>query len=184
MPKQTYAEYVAQEFKKVEGQPDMEKYLVDNLKLDKSYVAPTDDDRMLNVRALAIEFKDSKIPEQVLPLGTDAERKAAPNTTLTIPQGSDFRLRLEFRAQHYILHDFAMHSTVKKFGKKVADDTEKLGSYNPSVAFDTKFLPRNGYNTAPSGMLARGTYTSKVVFASSDAEDGLLTITYKTQITK
>jgi Rho GDP-dissociation inhibitor len=156
--------------------------LKNNMGLDPEYKAPIGDDRLLNIQSITIEFKDHKVPA-VLPYSTDAEQKAAANTVLTIKEGTEFRVKVTFRAQHYIVSGLTLRSSIKSGFTTVAEDENMLGSFNPTTGFKDVFLPRNGWNEAPSGMIARGTYVSTMLFKSDDNQN-LLTISYKTKIDK
>jgi Rho GDP-dissociation inhibitor len=57
---------------------------------------------------------------------------------------------------------------VYKMGIKVSNDTTMLGSYAPSPNPTTVDVPRNEWLECPSGMLARGNCSGKVVFLDDD----------------
>ena len=177
-----YVDFVQDEIKKCNGDEGMINMLTKQLGLDPDYVEPENDSRLLNVQSITIEFKEHKV-DQVLPFSTDAEQKAAAETVLTVKEGVQFRVKVTFRGQHYIINDLKLKSTIKKFGKTVAEDEEMLGSYNPTTNFKDVYLPSRGYNDAPSGMLGRGTYGSTMTF-TNDKKETLLTINYKTAIAK
>ncbi len=57
---------------------------------------------------------------------------------------------------------------VFKMGIKVSNDTTMLGSYAPSPTPTTVDVPRNDWLECPSGMLARGNCSGRVVFLDDD----------------
>jgi Rho GDP-dissociation inhibitor len=57
---------------------------------------------------------------------------------------------------------------VHKMGIKVSNDTTMLGSYAPSPNPTTVDVPRNDWLECPSGMLARGSCSGRVVFLDDD----------------
>jgi Rho GDP-dissociation inhibitor len=178
---------VRQEFKKVEGDPNMVKMLRDSLGLDPDYKEPTDDTRQLNIQTITVEFKEHKV-EQVVSLRTLAEQRNAVhqhdgNAKVYVKEGCEFKVRVNFRAQHYIIAGLKVRSTIKRMRKTIAEDEEKLGSYNPTTQFKDLCLPTNGYNVAPSGYLLRGTYLATLVF-SSDEVTNLLTVNYQVIVQK
>lgn len=55
-------------------------------------------------------------------------------------------------------------------GKTIAKDEEMLGTYPPKNEFQALEIPRLDWNEAPSGMIARGEYKSKMKFMDDDAK--------------
>eukprot|EP00343_Euplotes_focardii_P012525 CAMPEP_0205831210 /NCGR_PEP_ID=MMETSP0206-20130828/43404_1 /ASSEMBLY_ACC=CAM_ASM_000279 /TAXON_ID=36767 /ORGANISM="Euplotes focardii, Strain TN1" /LENGTH=158 /DNA_ID=CAMNT_0053135631 /DNA_START=22 /DNA_END=495 /DNA_ORIENTATION=+ len=151
-----------QRFEEEAKDPAMVAYLK-SLGLDPDYKGPADDPRILNLKQLAIVFKDGSKP-QVIPLSTEKDVAAAKKTVLEIKQGCEYRVELTFRVQHDMLPGFGMKNTISSRLAKLEESVEKLGSYPPSNEFKTLPLPAKEWLEAPAGFLARGTYKCKVEF--------------------
>jgi len=77
-------------------------------------------------------------------------------------------MRVSFRVQHDVLLGFQIENQIYKGGAKIAKDKEMLGTYPPRNEFQTVDIPRNGWNEAPKGMIARGDYKAKMKFIDDD----------------
>ena len=89
---------------------------------------------------------------------------------------------LSFRVNHEILTGLKFVNRTKKgiFGQ-----TEELviGSFAPATEPYKFVFPRYGYNSAPSGMMYRGSYKATDKFVDSDGNMHL-SYEYKVQITR
>eukprot|EP00010_Vexillifera_abyssalis_P009437 CAMPEP_0201545664 /NCGR_PEP_ID=MMETSP0173_2-20130828/2109_1 /ASSEMBLY_ACC=CAM_ASM_000268 /TAXON_ID=218659 /ORGANISM="Vexillifera sp., Strain DIVA3 564/2" /LENGTH=189 /DNA_ID=CAMNT_0047954127 /DNA_START=242 /DNA_END=811 /DNA_ORIENTATION=- len=173
-------------FNKEASDKSMIDYFV-SLGLDPEYKPPSDDDRLVVVNQFEVVFKEGHDPI-VLKFETDADIKAAKKTAITIKEGCSFKFRVTFRVQHEIVLGFKIHNSVKKMGKTIAKDTEMLGTYPPSNDFKAVEVPRNDWNEAPTGAMARGEYKSKMEFTDDDLEKNEkpahLSFEYKIKIAK
>ncbi|XP_063934081.1 uncharacterized protein LOC135145879 [Zophobas morio] len=173
----------AEAFKKEADDPSMQAYLR-SLGLDPDYVPPSDDPRRVVVKSLSIVFKEHG-PSAVIDFNTDydgTEKTVIKHKEpLIIKEGTEFKMLVEFRVQHQIVHGFKIHSTVKKMGASIVDETVMLGSYPPSNNFKTVTI--QDYQPAPSGTLGRGEYMSHMKFLD-DTKKLYLDIEYKIKISK
>ena len=82
-------------------------------------------------------------------------------------EGCHFKFRLSFRVQHEIVAGIKFVNRVRK---AVFSQSEELviGSYPPASTPHVFEFPRSGFNEAPSGMMARGTYHARDQFVDSD----------------
>lgn len=148
------------QFEKEKGDPAMIAYLK-QLGIDPDYVPPKDDPRRVVISEFSIIFKDGHEPI-VLKFNNEEDVKNAKKTPLVIKEGAEFKIKLMFRVQHNVVLGLKVLNTVSKMGKTLAKDEEMLGTYPPKNDFQSLEIPRLDWNEAPSGMIARGEYKSKM----------------------
>jgi Rho GDP-dissociation inhibitor len=159
-------------FQKEKDDPSMIAYLK-SLGIDPDYVAPKDDPRRVVIQEFAIIFKDYDRPA-VLKFASDEDIKNAKKTPLVIKEGCQYRMRVTFRVQHNVVLGFKIKNQIySSIGKKLAEDLEMLGTYPPKNEFQTVDIPKNDWNEAPSGMIARGSYKAKMRFMDDDGNSHL-----------
>jgi len=90
--------------------------------------------------------------------------------TVTIKEGIQYRLRIEFHVQRDIVTGLRYNQKTYRKGLQVDKMTQMLGSYGPRQEVHTHLTPMED---APSGMLARGTYNVKSVFCDDDKNEYL-----------
>ncbi|ELP89059.1 Rho GDP-dissociation inhibitor, putative [Entamoeba invadens IP1] len=157
----------ATDIAKNEKDPSLVAYLK-SLGMDPDYVPPKDDPRRVVISEFAVLFK-TRDPV-ILKLSTEADIAKAKSTPIPIKENEEFKMRVSFRVQHEPVLGLRIINTVSKLGKQVASDEEMLGSYPPKNEFQALELPKNDWNEAPSGMLARGEYKSNVKFTDDDKQ--------------
>merc|ERR1711953_65316 len=98
-------------FEKEKNDPEMLAYLK-SLGLDPDYVAPTDDPRRVVVQSLTIEFEDHE--PAVLNFDTaytgEEETHIKEKKPIIIKEGCQFKISVQFRVQHAIVHGFKIQS--------------------------------------------------------------------------
>merc|ERR1712196_278349 len=83
--------------------------------------------------------------------------------------GCNYRFQVSFKVQNEIVSGLKYKQVVKRKGIQVDKTEEMLGSYGPDLEkVNTIMLPKRTFETAPSGMLARGTYEAKASFVDDD----------------
>ncbi|KAH3743643.1 Rho GDP-dissociation inhibitor [Pelomyxa schiedti] len=156
---------LAAHYEKEKADPAMKKYL-ESLGIDPNYVGPADDPRRVVISEFAIIFRDH--PPVVLRFNNEDDVRRAASTPMVVKEGSEFKIRVTFRVQHNVVLGLKILNNVSKLGKTVASDEEMLGTYPPKNEYQTLELPRLDWNEAPSGMLLRGDYKSKMKFVDDD----------------
>eukprot|EP00727_Mastigamoeba_balamuthi_P009857 m51a1_g5494 putative rho gdp-dissociation inhibitor (189) ;mRNA; r:337246-337996 len=156
---------LTQQFEKEKNDPAMVAYLK-SLGIDPNYVAPKDDPRRVVINEFAIIFKDHD--PLVLKFATEDDVKNAKKTPLVVKEGTEFKIRVSFRVQHNVVLGLKILNNVSKMGKTVAKDEEMLGTYPPKNEFQSLEIPRLDWNEAPTGMLMRGEYKSRMRFVDDD----------------
>ena len=118
--------------------------------------AAVKDPRKVVVLSLAMEVEGR--PDVVLDLSAESQGKSS-SSSIVIKEGVDYRMKIQFKVQHDVVCGLKYLHVVKRAGIRVDKTEEMIGSYapNPTEVYEKKFLPEQ----APSGMLARGTYSVK-----------------------
>ncbi|KAI9009816.1 immunoglobulin E-set [Gaertneriomyces semiglobifer] len=124
---------------------------------------PSDDPRKVIVLSLAMETPDR--PDVVVDLSTPAAIAALKGQQMTIKEGAEYRLKVNFKVQHDVVSGLKYLHVVKRKGIRVDKAEEMLGSYGPSTETYEKKFPTE---VAPEGMLARGHYDVKSKFVDDD----------------
>eukprot|EP01115_Flamella_aegyptia_P008765 TRINITY_DN3662_c0_g1_i1.p1 TRINITY_DN3662_c0_g1~~TRINITY_DN3662_c0_g1_i1.p1 ORF type:complete len:203 (+),score=91.86 TRINITY_DN3662_c0_g1_i1:51-659(+) len=88
----------------------------------------------------------------------------------TLKEGCQYKLSVTFKVQHDIVSGLKYVNYVTKMGVKVSKDEIMIGSYAPQKDTYTSVFPRNGWDEAPSGMLARGKYKANSKFIDDDKQ--------------
>ncbi|KAK6356548.1 hypothetical protein TWF718_000901 [Orbilia javanica] len=99
---------------------------------------------------------------------TKTELTSLKNTPFVVKEKADYRIYVQFRVQHDVISGLKYIQVVKRKGIQVDKTEEMLGSYGPNnekTPFYSKTLP---IETAPDGLLGRGTYTAKSRFTDDD----------------
>ncbi|KAK8479654.1 hypothetical protein V6N12_060877 [Hibiscus sabdariffa] len=83
----------------------------------------------------------------------------------TLKEASHYRLKFTFQVSNNIVSGLRYTNTVWKTGVKVYSTKEMIGTFSPQLEPFTHEMPEE---TAPSGFLARGSYTAKSKFLDDD----------------
>jgi len=124
---------------------------------------PSDDPRKVVVEHLALEVRDRS--DVILDISTPQAVEAVKSHPFTIKEGVEYRLKVKFRIQHELVSGLKYLQVVKRKGIRVDKVEEMIGSYGPSAeSYEKKFIPEE----APSGFMARGSYSVKSRFTDDD----------------
>lgn len=83
----------------------------------------------------------------------------------TLKEGSHYRLKFSFQVGNNIVSGLRYTNTVWKTAVKVYSTKDMIGTFSPQPEPYTHEMPEE---TAPSGFLARGSYTAKSKFLDDD----------------
>ena len=84
---------------------------------------------------------------------------------ITLKEGTEYRLKLTFRVQNDVVSGLKYLQVVKRKGIRVDKTEEMVGSYGPRAEpYEKKF----GWESVPSGMIARGKYNVRSRFIDDD----------------
>ncbi|KAL3910709.1 MAG: hypothetical protein SGPRY_008959, partial [Prymnesium sp.] len=88
---------------------------------------------------------------------------------VAIKEGCEYRLQFEFTVQNELLSGLRYSRVVTRMGIQLENESHMLGSFAPDPhKVITVQVPRRDWEIAPSGMLARATYTVKSSFTDDD----------------
>uniref|UniRef100_A0A060T2P0 ARAD1C29546p n=1 Tax=Blastobotrys adeninivorans TaxID=409370 RepID=A0A060T2P0_BLAAD len=87
---------------------------------------------------------------------------------ITIKEKAKYHQELKFRVQHEIVTGLKYTMVTKRAGIRANKIEEPCGSYPPSTAEKPFYIRRLPEGEAPSGMLARGTYTALSTLTDDD----------------
>lgn len=91
-------------------------------------------------------------------------------TVITIKDGIQYRLRINFFVQRDIVTGLKFVQKISRHGVKVVKASNMVGSYAPKADIQSYTTP---IEEMPSGMLSRGTYTVKSLFTDDDNNEHL-----------
>lgn len=100
----------------------------------------------------------------------------AASKKVVIKEGCSYRLQISFRVQNELVSGLKYKHAVYRKGIRLDRTEEMLGSFGPDAAKVNEVLvppPRSGWETAPSGMMARATYDVKATFTDDDKAEHL-----------
>ncbi|KAI0750949.1 rho GDP-dissociation inhibitor [Daedaleopsis nitida] len=125
------------------------------------------------VTILSLELASSTLPpgkHLIMNLLNPAEIAGLKKNPITIKEGIEFNVRINFKVNHSIISGVRYMQVVKRAGVKVDKMEQMLGSYGPhpkGEAYTKNFDPEE----SPSGMLARsGTYNVRSRVVDDDGE--------------
>ncbi|OAQ68824.1 RHO protein GDP dissociation inhibitor containing protein [Pochonia chlamydosporia 170] len=106
-------------------------------------------------------------------LSTPGSEKILKDKPFKIKEGSKFSMTATFKVQHEILSGLHYVQIVKRKGIKVSKDSEMIGSYAPNTDKQPTYTKTFQEEEAPSGMLARGHYSTVSSFVDDDKKKHL-----------
>ncbi|KDP26493.1 hypothetical protein JCGZ_17651 [Jatropha curcas] len=115
------------------------------------------------VKFHSIGIISNDIGEINTPLPIDENRSG--RVLFTLPEGSQYQLRLTFSVLHNIVSGLMYSNTVWKGGLQVDRNKGMLGTFAPQREPYVHTLEEE---TTPSGILARGIYSAKLKFEDDD----------------
>jgi hypothetical protein len=125
-------------------------------------VFPNNPNRVIVVK-LAI-LVDGR-PDMEVDLTSEQRLKELQKKGLVLKEGVQYRVKIYFYVQREIVQGMKYVQQTYKTGIKVDKNTFMVGSYGPKKELQSYTTPPE---EAPSGMIARGTYTIKSLFTDDD----------------
>lgn len=133
------------------------------------YPVKAGDKRTVVIVEMALVFpEDPKLASVVIPLEDASGNNTHKDIKFTIKEKSVYELHIKFRVQHEIITGLKYLHLVKKAGIRVDKTEEPLGSYAPNTKENPYYEKNFGAVEAPSGMLARGSYSAATKFVDDD----------------
>jgi len=124
------------------------------------------DPRKVLVRKLALVVEGR--PDMELDLTGDLTQLK--KQTFVIKEGIQYKIRIDFHVQREIVTGLKYVQKTFRKGIQVDKMNQMVGSYAPKEEVQSSITP---VEDAPSGMLARGTYTVKSLFTDDDKHEHL-----------
>uniref|UniRef100_A0A6B2EFX5 Rho GDP-dissociation inhibitor 3 n=1 Tax=Phlebotomus kandelakii TaxID=1109342 RepID=A0A6B2EFX5_9DIPT len=90
--------------------------------------------------------------------------------SFTIKEGVHYRIRIDFVVQREIVHGLKYVQKTLRMGVPVDKMTHMVGSYPPKLEIQSYTTPPE---EAPSGLMARGSYTVTSLFTDDDKNEHL-----------
>lgn len=101
-------------------------------------------------------------PEIVIPLPLSSNQKVH---LFSLKEACSYRIKFTFAVRHNIVSGLTYVHTVWKNGLKVENTKTMLGTFAPQ---SEPHIHTTGEETTPSGIFARGSYTSRIRFEDDD----------------
>ncbi|EFA83600.1 Rho GDP-dissociation inhibitor [Heterostelium album PN500] len=136
--------------------------------LGSAVAGPKDDPRRVVVQEMIVMFEDRPGGNITYNLETKESIEKMKNTPFVLKEECKYKIRIVFKVQHDIVSGLKYVNTAYRKGIKVATVKNMLGSFGPQAAYHEVTVPRNVWEEAPSGILARGSYTAKITFEDDD----------------
>ncbi|XP_024991694.1 rho GDP-dissociation inhibitor 1-like [Cynara cardunculus var. scolymus] len=114
------------------------------------------------VKILSLAIVSPGRPNLVLPIPDNGKIKG---TWFTLKEGSRYTIKFTFQVHNNIVSGLKYTNTVWKTGLKVDRTKEMIGTFSPQHELYTHQIPED---IAPSGILARGSYSAKTKFVDDD----------------
>lgn len=149
-----------------------------------AYPVKAGDKRKVVIVEMALEFPEQAGAKPIVFNMEDNEGNTIDkDIKFSVKEKSIYQLRIKFRVQHEIITGLRYLHLVKKAGIRVDKVDEPLGSYAPNTTKQPFYEKVFQEVEAPSGMLARGSYSATTKFVDDDLTVHL-TFPWSFQITK
>lgn len=139
--------------------------LLGEAKEGKVIVDPSDERKVI-VKRLALCVQDR--PDMELDLTADLNQLK--KQVFVIKEGVSYKIRIDFIVQREIVHGLKYVQKTYRMGVPVDKMTHMVGSYPPKSELQSYTTPSED---APSGIMARGSYTVHSLFTDDDKHQHL-----------
>jgi len=124
------------------------------------------DPRTCIILSLAIGSREH--PDITVQLKEPGALEQLKDKPFVIKEGVMFHTKVVFQVNHDVLSGLKYIQVVKRKGIRLSKDQEMLGSYSPNTTEKPTYEKKFQEVEAPSGMLARGTYSASSRFVDDD----------------
>ena len=131
------------------------------------------DKRRVVITELKIIFEDRPGGNITYTLDTPADVLAMKKKPFVMKEKCHYQIQITFRVQHEIVSGLKYVNKFYKAGIRICKEETMLGSYAPRPEPYTVVVPRNAWDEAPSGFLARGSIGAKSLFVDDDNQTHL-----------
>jgi len=129
-------------------------------------ISDPSDPRKCIILSLGLEVEGR--PDIIIDLRAPGAVEELSKRPFTIKEGSEFRMKVQFKVQHELLAGLKYLQQVKRKGIPVDKMQEMMGSYGPNTEEKPQYEKKFNPETAPSGMMARGKYDAVSKFVDDD----------------
>jgi len=136
----------------------------------KEVFSPKDDPRRVVIEQMKVTCEGRPGGDIIYTLETKESLDKMKENPFALKEGCNYKITVVFRVQHEIVTGLKYVNTVTRKGVKVAKDDTMIGSFAPQKQAYSVVFPRNGWEEAPKGMLARGSYKAKSQFVDDDKQ--------------
>jgi Rho GDP-dissociation inhibitor len=129
---------------------------------------PIDANDKRKVVILEMAFVVDGEPPVVVDLTNEKTLAELPKNAFKIKEKSIYKLKIKFKVQHEIVTGIKYLQAIKKAGIRVDKVEDPLGSYAPNTVEKPYYEVTLPETEAPSGLLARGSYSAQSKFVDDD----------------
>mmetsp|Transcript_13664 Transcript_13664/g.23352 ORF Transcript_13664/g.23352 Transcript_13664/m.23352 type:complete len:195 (+) Transcript_13664:60-644(+) len=134
------------------------------------FSSPSDDPRKVVIQSMTIIFEERPGGNLEFDLSSEAEIEKFKKAPIIFKEGCKYKIQVNFKVQHEIVSGLKYLNQVFRKGLRVAKEEEMLGSFGPQKDNHSVTFPKQGWDSAPKGTLARGSYTAKSKFIDDDKQ--------------
>jgi len=135
----------------------------------KDVYAPKDDPRRVVITELKVTCDGRPGGEIIYNLEKKEALEKLKESPFTLKEECQYKITVTFRVQHEIVSGLKYSNVVSRLAIKAKDET-MIGSFAPQKDTYHVTFPRNGWEQAPKGMMARGKYKAKTQFIDDDKQ--------------
>jgi len=139
-------------------------------KAASSVFAPKDDSRRVVITELRVICEGRPDGDIVYKLETKEAIAKLKDLPFTLKEGCNYKISVSFRVQHEIVSGLKYVNKATRKGLPVGKEELMIGSFAPQAEVYTMTFPKNGWDEAPKGILARGGYKAKSQFIDDDKQ--------------
>jgi Rho GDP-dissociation inhibitor len=130
----------------------------------------TDDPRLVVIQSFGLRFPNGEHGDVIRELDSKQKEEDLKKTAIVVKEGVDYQFVVCFKVQHDIVSALKFSNSVYKASIRVEKKDHMMGSYAPA---EKAYTWKSPSFTAPSGMLARGTYKANTKFIDDDKKTHL-----------
>eukprot|EP01118_Nematostelium_gracile_P013632 TRINITY_DN5174_c0_g1_i1.p1 TRINITY_DN5174_c0_g1~~TRINITY_DN5174_c0_g1_i1.p1 ORF type:complete len:225 (+),score=72.08 TRINITY_DN5174_c0_g1_i1:55-675(+) len=130
--------------------------------------SPKDDPRRVVITELKVTCEGRPGGDIVYKLESKDAIAKLKDTPFTLKEGCHYKISVSFRVQHEIVSGLKYINKATRKGIPVGKEELMIGSFAPQQEVYTMTFPRSGWDEAPKGMMARGSYKAKSQFIDDD----------------
>jgi len=132
--------------------------------------SPKNDPRRVVIVEMRIICEGRPGGDIVYAFSTKEQVEKLKDSPFVLKEGCNYKIKLGFKVQHELVTGLKhLHSVTRK-GIRVGKEDTMIGSYGPAVKPYEVEIPRRGWEEAPKGMLARGSYKGHSKFVDDDQQ--------------